>query len=524
MHNSFDYGTGVVPLAGEIIRPVLTVLLCVVLLLPAGCGGKGAQKPLARQMKIAVALADMQRDGNQTVRQVMEKRAREENVRITWLDAGNDPGEQEKQLSGLGRKKIKAVVLQTVDPAAAPRLVQQLVRQNIKVVALESLPADTPVDAYVASDHTRAGQLQARFIIEALNQAAGTTSGPRPPAASGPGGGGGQFGGGKGGAGGGSGGQEGGGKSSSGGSGGQGGGGAAGGAQITSPGAQLPARRPVNVLILQGDPRDPAAQEIAGAAKAALAGEPRARVVGEAAQPSGDPRQAGMAVQDALRARDNQIDAVLAVDSRLAMAAVEVLKAAGLNNRVLTVGVGADKQAAQALSSGEHDAEVDTRPDLLGQYALDAAVGLAKTGHWQYDNRVSSGDYSVPARIVPVRLIQSANAYLLQQRGGESRGGGQGQGGGGGSSQSGGGGSSDAGGEKGPGGDQAGGQSAGGKQKPTTTLRITTRDGKTVEVHIKGEVKSIESMEGGGSGGGASAGGDEGGGGGGARSGGGAGP
>ncbi|MDQ0285127.1 ABC-type sugar transport system substrate-binding protein [Desulfofundulus luciae] len=454
-------------------RAGLPVFLAALLML-TGCPGRGEEQQITPQLRIAVSLADMQRDGNQIIKQVMNRRRREEKVVITWLDAKNDPVQQEKQLQQLAGRRVKAVVLQAVDPAGAPRLVRQLVQNNIKVVALETLPTNTPVDAYVASDHARAGELQARFIDEALRQAAGMPAGPG-TSSGGQGRGGGQ------------------GDQASGSQG-------QGAAQMTMPGRQLPSRRPLNVMILAGDPRDNVTREVMAAARKALEANPQVRVVEEARQPGNQPAMASLAVQQALAKFNNKIDIILASDSRLAIAAVEVLKAAGLNNRVLTVGVGADREASRALLAGEHDAEVDTRPDLLGQYALDAAVGLAKTGHWQYDTRVTSGDYSIPARIVPVRLIQSANAYLLQERWGKEvvhkQGGtrSQGESQTGGSDQSGG--SSEQDSQQAQGGDQ-GGQAGGGKQKPRTTLRITTREGKTVEVQIQGEVERIESMEGG---------------------------
>ncbi|MDK2887296.1 MAG: hypothetical protein PWP72_173 [Thermoanaerobacter sp.] len=430
-------------------RAGLFVFLAAVLTL-TGCPGKSEEQKITPPLKIAVSLADMERDGNRMIKEVMNRRKREEKVDITWLDAKGDPAQQEKQLQQLARQRVKAVVFQAVDPSSAPRLVQQLVQKNIKVVALETLPADTPVDAYVASDHTRAGELLARFVDRALKEAAGQPAGE------------------------------------GGSSGGQG----QGAAQMVTPGSQLPSRRPLNVMILAGDPRDNAAREIVAAARNALQANPQVRVVEEARQVENQPAMAAQAVQQALARWNNNIDVILAVDSRLAAAAVKVLKAAGLDKRVLTAGVGADKEASRALLAGEHDAEVDNRPDLLGQYALDAAAGLARTGHWQYDTRVASGDYSVPARIVPVRLIQSSSVYLLQERWRKElagqKGGGQEQG------------SSQSSGSQMQG--SQGGQAGEGGQKPRTTLRITTREGKTVEVQIQGEVERIESVEGGGAG------------------------
>ncbi|MEW5897816.1 MAG: substrate-binding domain-containing protein, partial [Bacillota bacterium] len=308
-----------------------------------------------------------------------------------------------------------------------------LARAKIKVLALERLIPNVPLDGYIASDHLLAGQLQARY---ALNRA-----GPQ---------------------------------------------------------------KPVNALILKGDPADPAAQEIAAGIRNSL--NENIRLLKEVDHVRSVEGTAALNVQQALK--DNQIDVIFATDSRLAAGAVTALKSAGRDGQVLTTGVGADRAASRALVAGQHDAEVDTMPELMAQYILDAAVSLAKTGHWQYDLRINNGNYSVPAKITPVRLIDQSNAYLLEQRwgkeirgeqGGRSSGRGQGQGQGssqGSSGESSGEGSQDQG-EGEQGGQEGGGnQPEGGKQK-ITKLRITTQEGKTVEVEIPGEIKRIESTRGG---------------------------
>jgi len=112
----------------------------IVILLPVvpGCGNKQAsKKPASPPLKVAVCLADMERDGNKIIKQVMDKRKKTDQVDITWLDAGNDQSKQEKQLEKLAGQKVKAVVLQPVNPVTGPDMIRQLVEKNIRVVALE---------------------------------------------------------------------------------------------------------------------------------------------------------------------------------------------------------------------------------------------------------------------------------------------------------------------------------------------------------------------------------------------------
>ncbi len=478
---------------------LMVAFLLVFMILLAGCGSKPQHKPAETPVKIAFALADMNRDGNKTIKKVVDEQKKQVNADVTWLDARNDSVEQQKQLDGLVNKKIKAVVLQPVDPGMAQSLVDKLTRSGIKVVALENLPVNTPVEGYIASDHAMVGRLQARFVLEALRRVAEAQSGTQfaPPQAGSiirPGeeqselsqgaqsqGGTGQ-------------------ENNSGhqvsagsGQGNSSGQGLVTGAVGYSVVAQLPRQRPLSLVILQGDSRDQVARDITAANQAALQGEKDINIVQVFEHPYWDPSSIAANLAEVI-SRDGRIDVVLANDSTLAMAAVEFLKTGGYDKSVLTVGAGADEKASQGLVSGEHDAEVDLQPEMLGRFALDAAVGLAKTGYWQYDEKVNNADYSVPARIVPVRLITAKNAYLLEERWkglkksqgeeesqqqsqlqggqqGSQQGSGQGQG------------------------DQQGrqGQQNNGIQQDKTMLRITTQDGKTMEVQIDGEVKKIES-------------------------------
>jgi len=407
----------------------LSALLC-------GCGGGQPQKkPPAEaggeKINIAVSLADMERDGNQVIKKTMSDRQGQvgrqgqagRQVNIVWLDAKNDPAQQEKDLDQLANQKVKAVVLQPADASAGPGLVRKLAQANIKVIVLDTLPADSPVDGYIASDHARTGELQARYLASMVR-----------------------------------------GRSA-----------------------------PLKVVVLQGDRNDQASREITSSLLENLRANAMIQVVLVKDHPGGDPQAATATLAQALTSAAGRIDAVVATDSRLAAAAAEILKSRGLNDRVITIGVGAGQKASKALADGEHDAEVDIMPEMMAQYAYDAAVGLASTGHWEYDRQVGNGNFDVPAKITPVRLITRDESYLLEQRWGKLAGQGGNQAGGGSGSSSG-----------SNGGSSSGGGAGGKGEGKKTTVRITTKEGKTVEMQIDGEIKKIETLDGtgGGSGGG----------------------
>lgn len=465
---------------------LILILMAIIPFLNA-CGKKEPQRKPAsngggQEIKIAVSLASMERDGNQIIQKTMNGRAGQngqqngqngqqdgqqsqqsstgetvvpvqaqssgqsgqtggqqgqqgqqqggqQKVSITWLDAKNDPIQQEKDLDQLAGQNIKAVILQAVDPADAPRLVRKLAQSNIKVIAFETLPANSPVDGYIASDHARAGELEARYLLTMAQD-----------------------------------------KST-----------------------------PLNTVLLMGDENDQISKEIASSVLANLKNQSQVRVVHAKNHDRGDPQLATATLEQALASNNNQIDAVVATDGRMAAAAAAMLKSRGLSQKVITVGVGADQQASRALVAGDHQAEVDLMPEVMAQHAYDAAVGLATTGHWQYEKQIKNGDFDVPAKITPVRLLTKNESYLLEQRWGKLTGQEEQQGQQGQQQQ----GQQQQGqqqGQQGQSGQQQGQQEQQGQQQGQqgrkTTLRVTTQDGKTVEMQINGEIKKIETIDG----------------------------
>ena len=428
-------------------KRMFPLLMAVCLVTVNGCSQSAEKKPIGASINIAVSFSDLRQDGNKIIQQEMMKRSKAEDTKIEFLDAKNDSQEQIKQLDQLlqkGTKQLKAVIVQPVDSTSVNPVIERFKRANIKVLALETLPKNVPVDGYITSDHLLAGRLEATYLLKALN--GGYTN------------------------------------------------------QVV-PGIER--RQLLNTFILRGEQKDQISNEIVAGIRDELDKEPRVKVVEEIVYLKNEPGLGAMTPDQFLNKYNNSgIDAILSTDSRLVMEYVKALKARSSSHYVITIGTGANEESSRALIEGEHNAEIDTMPELVGQYAYDAAVSLSKTGSWQYDNRVLNGDYGVPTRIVPVQLIQKNNSYLLEQRWNKEQGQGSGQE----SMEQG----SESQGSSGDGGSSQGqdqGESTGGEQKNARTkLRITTQEGKKVEVEIPGEIKNIESVQEGQAGKGSSAG------------------
>lgn len=431
------------------LKSMIFFLLMLSLVFLSGCPGNEPQpKPEPQQkIKIGVSLASMDFDGNQIIKEFMQDRSKKENVQLTWLDAKMDPSQQEKDVDKLIQQKVQAIILQTVDPKEGAKLVDKIVQAKIKVIGLETLPYNAPLDGYVAADHIRVGELQGKFILNQINGQAQNNFAQSQEQ------------------------QEG---------------------QNLQKQNQQVIKSNVKILILKGDPMDPVAKIIGDNARRVLEQSQNVEKITVQEHPEGDPELAQMTVINTLQ--EGSIDAIIATDDRLAEAAIKALKAGNKANTVLTIGVGADQKTSQALIKGDHDAEIDIMPEQLANFTLDAALDLAQKGNWNNDTIIQNGNFDIPAKIIPVRLIDKEQSHLLLARWGDLNkeeeetqeeqsgqpGQGQEQ-----EQQA----SSEENSSAGGGSDNESGQGGQGKK---TKVRIVTQDGKVMEVEVDGEIKTIE--------------------------------
>lgn len=326
---------------------VITLALIIFLFLLAGCTGDKAELSTQGNMiKIGVSLSSMDSGKNQAIKKVMDKRKYRENVQITWMDAKMDASQQEKDVNYLISQGVNVIILQAVNNQEAAQLVERIVQAKIRVIGLETLPANAPLDGYVAPDHKRAGQLQGNLVLNMFNS------------------------------------------------------------REQSGDARY------NVLVLKGAPGDAVSEEITEGVKAVL--QESKFIEGIRVAECYSTEDAQSAIEDAIAS--GKLDAIVTTDSSLGLASVGLLNNQNLKDKVITVGVGAEKETAIALANGKHDAEIDIRPEHLGNYAFDAALDLVNKGTWSSESKIQNGNFDVPAKITPVRLVQTNQAYLLEER------------------------------------------------------------------------------------------------------------
>ncbi|HZK18293.1 MAG TPA: substrate-binding domain-containing protein [Clostridia bacterium] len=428
---------------------IVSVLLLFLgfLTLFSGCRSGESEPEPVKSEQIGVVVADGQDENAQIMKKTMENRFKKDGLKLIWLDSENDEAKQEENIAALLEGKVDVAVIQPLEANAAADLVKKLKQGQVKVITLEKMPPNTPLDGHIMPDFTNAGSLQAQFILDTL----ALDSTPRGNVGVGE------------------------------------------GDKENIEGTLVKAgERPLNsrVLLVCGPEGDKMSEEILAANLALLETSPNIGIkVREI--PDGNDETIKSKTIEYLTEESETPGFVLTNEARAGEAVLEFLQKNAMDNRMITVGLGGGKNTALALAAGEHNAEVDTMPEIIANQVYDAAVAVARGEHWPYDRLVNSGDYQVPLRLTPVRLIKPENVFLLEERwgdlakqapdSGEKQGPVAGEG--------------DSKGEETSGGEKNSGGDSGGQGDMTTTIKIETIEGKTYEMQVDGLVKSIESSQ-----------------------------
>ncbi len=107
------------------------------------------------------------------------------------------------------------------------------------------------------------------------------------------------------------------------------------------------------------------------------------------------------------------IQAIIAVDSTLAVGAVRGVQLHELTDQIVTVGVGAGEEACRQIMFKQHDAEVDTIPYQRGQEVLKAVSDALNDRPFSFDSELSNGRALTKTKFSTIRLITPANYSVV---------------------------------------------------------------------------------------------------------------
>lgn len=121
------------------------------------------------KLTIGVSIATSQEAVYKFMQKAMDDNKGKDGVDLKWISANNDATKQLADVENLISQKVDAIILHAVNTGTASNIVKKAADADIPVIAMDRLPDNAKVTAYVTADSKKVGQTQAEFILKQIN-------------------------------------------------------------------------------------------------------------------------------------------------------------------------------------------------------------------------------------------------------------------------------------------------------------------------------------------------------------------
>jgi len=113
-----------------------------------------------------LAVANLQADFFNEIKQSVEAKAKKENVDVATVDAHGDAATQVSQVQDLITRQVKALIYIPAGATAAGVPVKAAEAAHIPVVAVDRNPPDAPADTFIATDSVAAARTLGNYVCK----------------------------------------------------------------------------------------------------------------------------------------------------------------------------------------------------------------------------------------------------------------------------------------------------------------------------------------------------------------------
>lgn len=129
----------------------------------------GNSSTSSAKLKIGVSVATSQEAVYKFMEKAMDDNKDKDGVDLKWISANNDASKQLADVENLISQKVDVIILHAVNTGTAANIVKKAADANIPVIAMDRLPDNAKVTAYVTADSKKVGETQAEFILKQIN-------------------------------------------------------------------------------------------------------------------------------------------------------------------------------------------------------------------------------------------------------------------------------------------------------------------------------------------------------------------
>ncbi len=161
------------------MKKIVTILMVLSLMVLAACSmdsgltdDKKEKKDSMKDVKVGVSISTLNNPFFVSLKDGIEKEAKEKGMKVTVVDAQDDTAKQISGIEDLILQKVDILLVNPTDSAAISSAVKDANDAGIPVITIDRSSDEGDIETFIASDNVAGGEMAAEYLVKELGEKA----------------------------------------------------------------------------------------------------------------------------------------------------------------------------------------------------------------------------------------------------------------------------------------------------------------------------------------------------------------
>ncbi|MGE7765361.1 ribose ABC transporter substrate-binding protein RbsB [Peribacillus sp. NPDC096540] len=161
------------------MKKIVSLFMVLSLMVLAACSMDSGQKDDKKEtkdsmedVKVGVSISTLNNPFFVSLKDGIEKEAKEKGMKVTVVDAQDDTAKQISGIEDLILQKVDILLVNPTDSAAISSAVQSANEAGIPVITIDRSSDEGDIETFIASDNVAGGELAAEYLVKELGEKA----------------------------------------------------------------------------------------------------------------------------------------------------------------------------------------------------------------------------------------------------------------------------------------------------------------------------------------------------------------
>ncbi|MFE5428698.1 ribose ABC transporter substrate-binding protein RbsB [Peribacillus simplex] len=161
------------------MKKIVSVIMVLSLMVLAACSmdsgltdDKKEKKDSMKDVKVGVSISTLNNPFFVSLKDGIEKEAKEKGMKVTVVDAQDDTAKQISGIEDLILQKVDVLLVNPTDSAAISSAVQSANEAGIPVITIDRSSDEGDIETFIASDNVAGGEMAAEYLVKELGDKA----------------------------------------------------------------------------------------------------------------------------------------------------------------------------------------------------------------------------------------------------------------------------------------------------------------------------------------------------------------